>query len=382
MFRLDQKLLAGVVGIILTCSPFASSQTTQSPGQVNSIKRQLNMLVLGDSILWGEGLKTEHKSWYQVKTWLEADTGRSVIERIEAHSGAVIERGSVDDGRTAPNAEVNVALPTVNEEVDNALRFYSNGSTVDLVLISACGNDVGVQNLLNAAGSEEIDRMTQAKCGTPMEKLLRKIASSFPAAQLIVVGYYPFFSEKTRNDFIMKALARRFFKSTPGAPRIGRKEVLEQLTANSRTWYETSNRTLAETVRKTNAELGAGRQRVMFAKIEFPADYSFATKGTRLWGFDRSPFRMMLVLLSFGKILLPTNDEVRGQRRASCNELFKRPPNETSAQKQDRQRQHLLCRYASLGHPNRKGALLYADAITEALRMALGANGLSQMGER
>src|SRR6266576_7029996 len=114
MLRLNQKLLAGAVGIILTFSPFASSQTTESPGQVNSIKRQLNMLVLGDSILWGEGLKTEHKSWYQVKTWLETNTGRVVIERIEAHSGAVVERGSADDNLTVTNAEVNLALPTVN----------------------------------------------------------------------------------------------------------------------------------------------------------------------------------------------------------------------------------------------------------------------------
>jgi hypothetical protein len=32
----------------------------------------------------------------------------------------------------------------------------------------------------------------------------------------------------------------------------------------------------------------------------------------------------MLVLLSFGKILLPTKPEVRSQRRASCDDVFKR----------------------------------------------------------
>src|SRR5436190_21231015 len=118
MLRLNLKFLTGVLGIILAFSSLVSSQTTERSGQANSINRQLNMLVLGDSILWGEGLKTEHKSWYQVKTWLETKTGRSVIERIEAHSGAVIERGSVDDSRTATNGEVDVALPTVNEEID------------------------------------------------------------------------------------------------------------------------------------------------------------------------------------------------------------------------------------------------------------------------
>ena len=104
MLRLKRRLLAGVVGIVLTFSSFVFSQTSERLGQANSINRQLNMLVLGDSILWGEGLKTEHKSWYQVKTWLETNTGRVVVERIEAHSGAVIETGSVDDSRTATKA--------------------------------------------------------------------------------------------------------------------------------------------------------------------------------------------------------------------------------------------------------------------------------------
>ena len=61
----------------------------------------LNMLVLGDSIMWGEGLKPMHKSWHQVKLWLQQTTGREVIERIEAHSGAIIEPGETDDRLSA-----------------------------------------------------------------------------------------------------------------------------------------------------------------------------------------------------------------------------------------------------------------------------------------
>jgi hypothetical protein len=54
------------------------------------------------------------------------------------------------------------------------------------------------QNLLNASKVEEVDGMTRAKCGTPMERLLRRITAVFPA-QVIVTGYYPFFSDQTRN---------------------------------------------------------------------------------------------------------------------------------------------------------------------------------------
>ena len=150
-------------------------------------------------------------------------------------------------------------------------------------------------------------------------------------------------------------------------------EVFERLTANSQRWYETSNKTLAEVVRKVNAEAGGG-QRVMFARINFPPDHSFEAPKTRLWGFNRSPFRMVLLLLSFGKIIVPTNDEVRGQRTASCDEVFTEQPNETATQKKERKSRRMFCRYASLGHPNRKGALLYADAITNLLKTTTAVN--------
>lgn len=345
--------------VLAAATVFSQTSTDQQIG------RPLNMLVLGDSILWGQGLKTEHKSWYHVKVWLETTTGRAVIEKVEAHSGAIIERSSAPETLTITNPEVGVAAPTLNEELDDAERFYSN-RLVDVVLVSGCANDVGTQNLLNATATEQIDEMTKAKCGLPMEKLLRRITTSFPAARVIVTGYYPFFSEKTRNDFILKALVRRFFKIIPGTPTLSSKELLARLTVNSNAWYRASNNALSQAVRNVNSDLH--REQVMFAKIEFSPEHSFAAPQSRLWQFNRSPFRMVLVLLSFGKILLPTNDEVRKQRSASCREFFKRQPSETDAQKKEREQRQLLCRYAALGHPNRKGALLYAEAILKLLK--------------
>jgi hypothetical protein len=102
--------------------------------------------------------------------------------------------------------------------------------------------------------------------------------------------------------------------------------------------------------------------------VEFPAAYSFAAPQTHLWGFNRSPFRMALLFLSFGKVLLTTNDDVRKQRSASCDDLYKKEQNETAEQKGNRKALLLFCRYASLGHPNRKGAQLYADSITKVLK--------------
>jgi lysophospholipase L1-like esterase len=354
-------ILAATCLVVFGCGyGFSQTPTDQQTG------RPLNMLVLGDSILWGQGLKTEHKSWYHVKVWLEKTTGRAVIEKVEAHSGAIIERSSDPESLPTPNPEVDVAIPTLNEELDNAERFYSDRLGIDVVLVSGCANDVGTQNLLNATATEQIDEMTKAKCGLPMEKLLRRITTSFPAARVIVTGYYPFFSEKTRNDFILKALVRRFVKVLPGTPALNSKELLARLTANSNAWYRASNNALSQAVRNVNSDLH--REQVMFAEIEFSPEHSFAAPQSRLWQFNRSPFRMMLVLLSLGKILLPANDEVRKQRSASCKDFFKRQRSETEAQKKEREQRRLLCRYAALGHPNRKGALLYAEAILKLLK--------------
>lgn len=332
--------------------------------------RPINMLVLGDSILWGQGLKPEHKSWYQVKAWIEKNTGRKVLERIEAHSGAVIEGVSTTDKITTTNSEVNLGLPTINGQLDSALRFYPDRSAVDLVLVTGCGNDVGIENLLNASAVEEVAERTKAKCGSPMEKLLRRIVGAFPAAEVVVTGYYPFFSEQTNNDFVMKALARRFFKTQPGSPKLSSKELFERLKINSRQWHEVSSEALGEAVRKANTESGQRTNRITFATIDFPAEYAFAARETRLWGVNRSPFRMMLVILSLGKILLPPNDELRKQRTAGCNQVFREQANETPQQRRERKGRRLFCRYAALGHPNRQGAVLFTNAITRILQSA------------
>lgn len=144
------------------------------------------------------------------------------------------------------------------------------------------------------------------------------------------------------------------------------KEVFERLKLNSRQWYEASNNALAQVAQKINTELG--RPRIRFVRVEFPAAYSFAAPQTQLWGFNRSPFRIALLFLSFGKVSLQSNDDVRKQRTAGCNELYKEKPNETPEEKRDRKALRMFCRYAALGHPNRKGALLYADSITSSLQ--------------
>jgi lysophospholipase L1-like esterase len=351
-------------------APTVQCQSSQSASLEKPDARPFNMLVLGDSIMWGEGLKSDHKAWYQMKVWLAQRTGRPINERIEAHSGAVIELENADETRAAADGEVNVAVPTLNQQLEAAVRHYANGRQVDLVVVTGCANDVDVKNVLNAGNStEEIRLLTEAKCGPPVRNLLRRITRSFPTAYVIVAGYYPFVTQRTRNDIFMRGLTKRFYKAIAGTSKLNQKAVFKQVVANSDQWYRSSNNSLSEAVRTVNGELGGteSRGRVRFAEMHFLPEHSFRAPKTQLWNFESSPIRKLLVILSFGKILLRSNDEVRKQRYASCKEYWKAPTAETESQKKERKNQQLLCRYAALGHPNRQGSTVYAQTISKEL---------------
>jgi len=362
-----QAILLAVV--LLAFSAAIQGQTTEN----RSAPRDFNLLVLGDSILWGQGLKTEHKSWFLVKNWLEQTQHVTVKERVEAHAGAVIGSGGIAPPQSLTvYGEVNSAWPTLHDQVDDALRSVGDGSQVDLVLIDGCINDVNARRFLNAGNSgPAIEALAQEKCGAPVEQLLSRIASSFPNAHIVLTGYYPVISEKTPRDLFMRALAKRFYAALSSeARRPSDKELFERLTAISNAWYEASNRALMDAVAKTNSQLAAraSRQRVTFARIPFLPEHAFAARESRLWGFDATTVRKMLALLTFGRVSLQANDEVRSRRSSMCEDFFRKTPGESEAQKSARKDSLMVCRLAAIAHPNRKGAVMYADAITEQLQ--------------
>lgn len=120
----------------------------------------------------------------------------------------------------------------------------------------------------------------------------------------IVVGYYPFVSEKTRNDMFMRALTKKFYKAVPGASRLSQEAIFKRMVANSDQWYRSSNKSLGEAVKTVNAELSGAKSqaRVRFAEVHFLPDHSFRARKTQLWNFESSLIRKLLVILSFGRI--------------------------------------------------------------------------------
>ena len=356
---------------------FSTNAFSQRPAAAATSDRPVNVLVLGDSISWGQGLKDEHKASSLVKSWLEQQTNREVRQTIQAHSGAIIGSADIAEDKRARDAaadldgELSRAYPTINDQIDYALKEL-NPAVVDLVMVNGCINDVDSRRLLNAANTpDNIRALAQAKCGPPVEALLTRIATVFPAAHVVIIGYYPILSEMTANDLFMRALAKRLYAPEPGALKMNDKALRGRLIAISREWYQTSDQILSAAARKIDAQLAnrGSHQRVLFADPGFREENAFAAKESRLWGFNASWLRKMLVAVTLGRgVQLRSNDERRGYRSDLCKSLLKKPAQETPAEEAKREDRLMWCRLAAVGHPNRKGAAMYADAIGRSLK--------------
>ena len=378
--RVPHVLCLIVFVILAAPAAFAQCPTTTavvSPGD------PFHMLVLGDSVMWGQGLRDEEKFSSRLKCWLEEKINREVSVQVEAHSGAVISAVSNDPPEfVTSDGEVNRSTPTINLQLDHAIRFYQDVHAAPaLILLNGCINDVGVKNLLSASTPIEWIRRQSAKsCGEDMQLLLRRVSSSFPEAQILVTSYYPIVSSQTDDNAFLRLLVKKLNNQGPEARHMTDKEMRQHLIAISDEWYKTSTASLLEAVVKTNAtHADASFPRVTFVEIQFGAEHVFAAPDTLLWNFmfastNVSGFAKVVVWLSFGTAAYKTNDHVREARIKSCEQTYKKPKGikEDKDKKRAREDLFLICRYASLGHPNQMGALIYTEAIKGHLRELIG----------
>jgi lysophospholipase L1-like esterase len=381
------------IGLCLFFFLTSADAAAQCPGEVKpSAEDPMQMLVLGDSIMWGQGLKPEQKFSWRVKCWLQEKTGREVQIHVEAHSGAHLTGVSTALPFRSTDGEVNLPYPTINEQVDNAAQFYGPGrAKVDLVLVDGCINDVDISNLLNAGASPEWlrERITST-CGAGMHKLLQRITAAFPNAQVVVTSYYRIVSNNTADNAFIRLLVKKLNSGRREVERMTYQEMRDRLIALSELWYKTSTASLSEAVSRVNAELLEQRlpERINFVEIEFWPEHSFSASNTLLWNFmfgstNLSGFRKIIVAITLGTAAYKPNDDVRDSRVKSCNETFKAPKaekgskagKETDDQKRDRKNRLLICRYASLGHPNQMGALIYAEGIKGKLQWLIDKAG-------
>lgn len=327
--------------------------------RVTAQSRPFNMVCLGDSIMWGQGLRDSNKFTAQVESWLESRlAGRGVNRYVYARSGATIgpDQEIPDPSRVQPwmndrsLGEVPCSWPWVRQQVsvaraDLASRQVSADS-VDLVLVDGGANDVGIKTMLNEFNTADMVRQRSTDLiGGQMPDLLNLVRGAFPNAKILVTGYYPIISEQSDLGFI-SGLVSLVIPAPAAAALAG--DARSRLAVLSQAWYEASNSQLSQAVTAFNSKWPAnptyGTSPAAFARIPWRPEHSYAAPSSRLW------------------LVGAPVDEVYSERSSACNTaglLWNR--------EQVEQGKNITCLEAKAGHPNPTGAGAYAAAIQAEL---------------
>jgi lysophospholipase L1-like esterase len=295
------------------------------------------MLVLGDSVQWGQGLAEHQKFYSLVQAGIKARMGNIGVDRtVLAHSGANI---GVGDNRSLPpiNGEVPTSYPTIIQQCD---AFADHRETVDLILVDGGINDINVTKILNPTVSlADLRADIEKYCYRHMKVLLAKITDDFKTAKVVVTGYFPIVTEDTDLRLLETLLIAIGVRLAGPAGGWAMSRVKGNLVNLCRTFSDQSRARLRAAVQETNNSLEGG-PRIFFASPVFSRQNAVFATNPWLWGINGDSS--------------PQDNLVAGSRRTACNLNRSRTDLE-------------ICKRASIGHPNAKGAQEYAKAILAAL---------------
>ena len=173
-----------------------------------------------------------------------------------------------------------------------------------------------------------------------MAKLLGAITAAFPRARVVLTGYFPIVSDDsdlTSVDAILVALG--LLSADTVLPAVTAAALKARVVENCRTFADRSRDALRAAVDEINASLG--EPRAVFVDPGF-ADVN-AVHAADPW------------LFGINLDLSPQDADVAGGRHTSCHEASTDPV------------YLAVCERASIGHPNRRGAEVFAEAIAEVL---------------
>lgn len=363
--------------------------------------RPFEMLVLGDSIMWGQGLKDESKFYNLVHDWLKTRlAGRSINKpNVKAHSGAKLWQNVACP--QSPHGEVNLTTPTVLAQMANAAKEYAakpdGTAQVDLVLIDGGINDLGVPKILDITiGQKDLEKNAAVNCAR-MKCVMETIATTFPNARIVITGYYPIVSNKTPREALPGLMAAAW----GGIQHNKISEALQAVLNHknpiswinnkffkrwvelSAAWGEVSSRTFREVVDAINHETSASCDsettspasasisslpggRAFFADVDFQPENCYGAEQTLLWQIKRDANNEQAVFN------LVSDDPLFPLRQAMCKTATEPGPCGFNGQSG-----HSLisCRLAGAGHPNNEGATKYAAAIEKELTPIIGPGG-------
>jgi lysophospholipase L1-like esterase len=289
------------------------------------------MVVLGDSVNWGQGLETPEKFYSLVQAAINASDSI-----LLAHSGATIGVG-VPPTEGQVNGEVPTAYPTILQQCD---AFTDSPETIDLVIVNGGINDINVRFIISPiTDSAHLKDSIRQHCFHDMKTLLERVVARFtkPTAKIIVTSYYQILSHQSHLPLVVPFLAM-FGVGLPPFLTLLDGLVFDKIFANCEQFYVQSNRFLQKAINEANA--AAGSQRIFFAQPPFGPENAALAPQAWLWGVNHD---------------LSPQDPVQAARRVACNAF------ETDLIRRE------TCYRASTGHPNLQGAQQFANAILALL---------------
>jgi len=336
--------------IILQSIVFAVDQATTSyPALTKHVllppdgdrANAFHMVIIGDSIAWGNGLNDQDKCYYLVADWLQKKLNKPVDVKVYAHSGAVISGATGN----SIDPDLNSATPTLMDQANN----IQDKDDVDLIWVSGGINDIDLMKVINVNTPASEIQSSSESIENPMENLLKGLLESDKHAKIVVTNYYPLISYDTKDDLIT-GLVSLFTQLSGKAPDEGGALLLNninykcRLIENSYTFNYGSTNSLNAAI--NNADNGANR--IAFAAANFPPNRCYGTSDSWLW---------MLV----SSIPPKTNDDMYEYRNSLCE------PTKALDTLKILDIDNIINKINAMGHPNRDGAREYARAIESAI---------------
>ena len=317
------------------------------------------VVVIGDSIAWGEGLLDTDKYSYQLATWLNETLGRTVEVTVYAHNGAKINSYANDD--YCREGECGSESPSLSDQID----FIEKPERVDLVLVSGGINDVGIFSIMDSDIPKSKLEDDTAKIEEAMRKLINSILNKCSNANIIVTGYYQIVSYKTDDKWIpMKSPiywlnGPTYFKDVY--------PILYQIMHDGKTLtddYDTyknkliDNSFLFQVQSDDYLEQAVGNcsdmSRVLFVPVNFQADNALGAPNTFLWGFPQVELvKARLEMWSGQEVTAIKTEDPKYKYRVDTCRIYHG----------ENDRDVLIDDVAALAHPNVKGASRYYQFI-------------------
>jgi lysophospholipase L1-like esterase len=325
----------------------------------------LNVVALGDSVMWGQGLADfpgmpPHKFTSSVRDWLMGAMGRPVMLNSFAHSGATVTPGNAAQELRILKGEVPSSFPSVGQQAminapGELARLGINLNDVDLVLVDGCTNDVGITTILSPGVSDTTIANATTQACSSVAKLLLDIHAKYPYAAIVLTGYFPIVGQSSDIHQVgalavsVGAIVGPAATMLVGAPLdpataivglgITYEVLRQQLIGHSNTYIATSNAALTMAAATVNSQLRGGW--VTFVSPPFKDFNTYSAPASWLWNVPSG---------------VTGRDEAYAQRLQDCSAAMLPTTGEQAK-----------CVIASIGHPNVMGARVYADSIIAAL---------------